>query len=361
MSERMNTPERVAAALRKLYAGYGYAPFKVQKFERYDLYAEFRRFLESEQILTFTDTDGRLMAMKPDVTLSIVKDTAAGDMRKVFYHENVYREQRRGEGFKEIAQMGLECLGELDAYAVGEVVMLAARSLRAISERCILDVSHAGVVSGVVESRVMTDEQRAAIFAAVGAKNIPALRQLCPDSATAETLSALVSLYGPLAETLEQARTIPLPRQSREALAELEALSRQLSVYGLDFVNLDFSVVNDVDYYNDVVFRGFVEGAAQGVLSGGRYDRLLQRMGKPGGAMGFAVYLDRLERVQETTADFDADVLLLCGSDADAALAAKTAEELRAGGETVRVQQSAPGHMRFRRVLEVKNGEVTAC
>lgn len=361
MSGPMNTPERVASALRQLYAGYGYAPFKVQKFERYDLYAEFRRFLESEQILTFTDTDGRLMAMKPDVTLSIVKDTADGDTRKVFYHEAVYREQRRGEGFKEIAQMGLECLGELDAYAVGEVVMLAARSLRAIAERCILDVSHAGVVSGVVEDRVMTDEQRAAIFAAVGAKNIPALRQLCPDDATAETLAALVSLYGPLAETLEQAKTIPLPRQSREALAELETLSRQLSVYGLGFVNLDFSVVNDVDYYNDVVFRGFVAGAAQGVLSGGRYDRLLQRMGKPGGAMGFAVYLDRLERVQEATADFDADVLLLCASDDDAALAAQTAEELRAGGETVRVQQSAPAHMRFRRVLEVKNGEVTAC
>ena len=110
-----------------------------------------------------------------------------------------------------------------------------------------------------------------------------------------------------------------------------------------------------------MVFRGFVEGAAQGVLSGGRYDRLLQRMGKPGGAMGFAVYLDRLERVQEAAADFDADVLILCASDADAALAAKTAEEARKNGQTVRVQQSIPAGMRFRRVLEVKNGEVTAC
>lgn len=361
MSERMRTPERAAAQLRQLYGGYGYAPFKVQKFERYDLYAEYKRFLESEQILTFTDTDGRLMAMKPDVTLSIVKDTLGDEMRKVFYHENVYREQRRGEGFKEIPQMGLECIGDLDAYSVGEVVMLAARSLEAISSQCILDVSHLGVVSGVLEGRVMTDEQRAAIFAAVAAKNTPALKQLCPDESLAEVLSALVSLYGPLGETLEKARIIPLPQKSRNALEQLEVLNRQLEIYGLGFVNLDFSVVNDVDYYDDVVFRGFVEGAAQGVLSGGRYDRLLQRMGKPGGAIGFAVYLDRLERVEQAGAEFDADVLILCPSDADAALAAKTAEAYRQDGKTVRVQREQPEHLRFQQILKAENGEVKAC
>ena len=361
MSERMSTPERAAAQLRKLYAGYGYEPFKVQKFERYDLYAEYKRFLESEQILTFTDTDGRLMAMKPDVTLSIVKDTPGTETRKVFYHENVYREQRRGEGFREIPQMGLECIGELDDYAVGEVVMLAARSLQTISGQCILDVSHAGVVSGLLEDRVMTDEQRAAILQAVAAKNTPALKQLCPDAELTECLTKLVALYGPLSETLEKAKAIPLPKKSRDALMKLEALRNQLTVYGLDFVNLDFSVVNDVDYYDDMVFRGFVAGAAQGVLSGGRYDRLLQRMEKPGGAIGFAVYLDRLERVEKESAAFDADVLILCCSDADAALAAQTAEAQRAEGKTVRVQNRAPSDMRFSETLKVENGEVTVC
>ena len=58
---------------------------------------------------------------------------------------------------------------------------------------------------------------------------------------------------------------------------------------------LDLSVVNDVDYYDDIVFRGYVAGTASAALAGGRYDRLLQRMGKPGGALGFAVYLDRIE------------------------------------------------------------------
>ena len=178
MTAPVQSPEQAGRVLRALYAGYGYQPFRVQKFERYELYSEFRRFLATEKVLTFTNTDGRLMAMKPDVTLSIVQTPQPEGLRKVFYHENVYREQRPGEGFREIPQTGLECIGALDGYAVGEVVMLAARSLLAIGEPCVLDVSHVGVVAGVLEAADVDPETRKAIFAAVGSKNIPALRQL---------------------------------------------------------------------------------------------------------------------------------------------------------------------------------------
>ena len=360
MSDAIRTPEQAARDLQALYAGYGYQPFRVQKFERYELYSENRRFLTTEKVLTFTNTDGRLMALKPDVTLSIVQDTQAEGLRKVFYHENVYREQRRGEGFREIPQTGLECIGALTPYAVGEVVMLAARSLMAIREPCVLDVSHVGVVAGVLEAANVAPEAQKEIFAAVGAKNIPALRQLC-DTKTADTLCALAALYGPLAETLPQAEALDLPEKSRAALSELRRLSGQLSLYGLGCVYLDFSVVNDVDYYDDIVFRGFVEGAPSGVLSGGRYDRLLERMGKPGGALGFAVYLDRLEAVRSPRPAFDGDVLVCYAAAEDVPLAIETAERLRAGGETVRVEQTAPQGLRYRRVLRVEKGAVTEC
>ena len=165
--------------LQALYAGCGYQPFRVKKFERYELYSENRRFLTTEKVLTFTNTDGRLMAMKPDVTLSIVQDTQPEGLRKVFYRENVYREQRPGEGFREIPQTGLECIGALDAAAVGEVVSLAAKSLLAISDKAVLSVSHIGVISGVLEDAELDEAAQKAVFSAVGAKNVPALKTLC--------------------------------------------------------------------------------------------------------------------------------------------------------------------------------------
>lgn len=349
-------PPRV---LRDLYAGYGYAPFRVRKFEDYDLYAENKRFLQSHRVLTFTDTDGRLKALKPDITLSIVKSTTGGDVRKVFYHENVYREPRPGDGFCEIPQMGLECIGALTGYDVGEVVMLAARSLDALSERWVLSVSHIGVVAGVLAAAGLDEEQSRAVFDAVSRKNAPALAALL-DADAAALLQQLLALYGPLGETVAAAQQLPLPEQSRDALRALEALSRQLALYGLEQVQLDLSVVNDVDYYDDIVFRGYVAGAASAALAGGRYDRLLQRMGKPGGALGFAVYLDRLEQRERRSA-LDADVLVLFAADADLPAAVLTAERLIAAGETVRVAMTAPKDLRFGRRILVKDGEAVPC
>ena len=84
-------------------------------------------------------------------------------------------------------------------------------------------------------------------------------------------------------------------------------------------------------------------------------------MGKRGGAIGFAVYLDRLEAVGRPRAEFDADVLICYESIADALFAVQTAETLRAAGETVRVEAERPQNLRFRRVLRAEKGAVTEC
>ncbi len=90
--------ERVSFSLRALFEQYGYRKFKMSKFEEYDFYAENRSFLHSEAILTFTGLDGKLLALKPDVTLSIVKNTKEAEMRQnAYYNENVYR-ARKGAG-----------------------------------------------------------------------------------------------------------------------------------------------------------------------------------------------------------------------------------------------------------------------
>ena len=150
----LKNDERAVFRLRELYRRHGYLPYKMSKFEEYDLYVRNKSFLVSDHILTFTDVDGKLMALKPDVTLSILKNSNGGrGLQKVYYHENVYRTSPASHGYREIMQAGLECIGPLDGYAVGEVVMLAARSLETISEEYLLDLSHLGFVSGLFQKR----------------------------------------------------------------------------------------------------------------------------------------------------------------------------------------------------------------
>ena len=152
-------------------------------------------------------------------------------------------------------------------------------------------------------------------------------------------MSALVAACGPLETTLDAVDALDLPETSREALQGLRRMSDMLSAYGIQNVNLDFSVVNDMDYYNGLVFRGFVEGIPTGVLSGGRYDNLLARMGKSGEAIGFAVYLDQLERFMETKPAYEADALVLYDDATDPLEIVQTAEAFRARGLSVRVQR----------------------
>lgn len=361
---RGNLQERVMHAMRGLYQSYGYQPFRVNRFEEYDLYAQNKKFLACQQVLTFSDTDGRLLALKPDVTLSIVKNTTdTAGLRKVFYTENVYRVPGGEAGFREIPQTGLECIGDLDSYAVGEVLMLAARSLETISSRYVLDVSHVGVVSGILAAAGVGEEGQSRIFEAVGAKNVHALTALCAELGVSDEQTALlrqlVSLYGPLDEMLRAVEPLPLPAESRAAVQALEALAQQLKLYGLDAIRLDFSLVNDVDYYNDIVFRGFIDGVAAGVLSGGRYDSLMRRMGKRGGAIGFAVYLDRLERFQEERTAYDVDTLIVYAQDSDVPAAIGAAEALVRRGSSVRVERTVPVGLTFRQQLTVRGGEVT--
>lgn len=154
-------------SLRHLYEHFGYVHYKMNKFEEYDLYAENKDFLAGDKIITFTDTNGKLLALKPDVTLSIVKNynDVPGVVRKVYYNENIYRTSKSTKTYKEIMQMGLECIGDLDIYQIAEVLILAAASLSVLSEgasggdtgsnsgsgRYILDVSHMGLIRGFLD------------------------------------------------------------------------------------------------------------------------------------------------------------------------------------------------------------------
>lgn len=150
----LRSEEQTMYRLRGLYEKYGYRRFKMSKFEEYDLYVRNKDFLVSDRMITFTDARGVLMALKPDVTLSIIKNTREGEAspRKVYYNETVYRSGKGDEAFQEILQTGLECIGDLDLYHLYEVIALAVESLAAISPDYVLDVSHVGLVSGFMEA-----------------------------------------------------------------------------------------------------------------------------------------------------------------------------------------------------------------
>ena len=158
--------ERASFALRALYEAAGCRKYHMGRFEEYGLYQENRSFLSSEQVITFTDLDGRLLALKPDVTLSIAKTAqpAPGETLRYYYHENVYRPSAESHTFKEISQMGLEMLGAVGEAQVQQAVCLAARSLDALGAEWVLEVSHMGYLFGLFDALGVPDAARAKLL-----------------------------------------------------------------------------------------------------------------------------------------------------------------------------------------------------
>lgn len=347
--------EQVVQQLRALYRRHGYIQYKMSKFEPYDLYVRNKNFLVSKDILTFTDADGRLMALKPDVTLSIVKNAKeGGGLQKVYYSENVYRTSPMTRGFREIMQTGLECVGDVDLVAMGEVLLLAAQSLETISGGYLLDVSHLGFVAGLLDSAGVPENARSRLLRLMGEKNASALGSLCQelglDPGVSRDLCRLTGLYGPPRELFPELEKMVRGERMSAALAELAAVC---ALVPGDSLRLDFSIVNDMNYYNGFLFRGYLPGLPSGVLSGGRYDNLLRQMGRSGGAIGFAVYMNLLERLEGPTERYDADVLLLYDDRTPASRVLQEAESCRRAGRSVRVERTVPEGLSFRTVRKV--------
>ena len=100
-------------------------------------------------------------------------------------------------------------------------------------------------------------------------------------------------------------------------------------------VRIDFSVVGDPNYYDGIIFKGFVDGVPGSVLSGGSYNGLMRKMGRKSKAIGFAVYLDLLKRLYPVEAEYDFDVLLSFDEQTPVCAVQKAAEKLIGEGKTV--------------------------
>jgi ATP phosphoribosyltransferase regulatory subunit len=359
--------EEVSAVCREIYSRYGYRQYKMSRFEEYDLYAANKDFLVSDSIITFTERNGKLMALKPDVTLSIVKNVSCEDKRqeKVFYLENVYRTSKGTSEFKEIMQLGLECIGDVGLYQTGEVMALAARSLAAISGNYILDISHMGFIAGLADAAGIDGEARDALLKNISGRNAAGVRKVCAargvPAELAEKLAGITGVYGSYKASMPLLEKLSANEKTASALLEIRGIYGILEAMGCaENVNIDISHTGDMKYYNGITFCGYIKEIPFAVLSGGRYDSLLKKFGKPGGAVGFAIYLDQLEALPESKKDFDVDTVLITG-EADGVRIAHVVQKLIAEGKSVlAVRELTENCPRCREIIEIDNMKTIA-
>ncbi len=354
--------EKAVFKLRQLYGKYGYSQYKMSKFEEYDLYVRNKDFLISDSIITFTDTNGKLLALKPDVTLSIIKNTKDEDncVKKVFYDENVYRISNGAHSYKEIMQSGLECIGSVDVYNIYEVLMLACESLKSISNDCVLDISHLGFISDIIDQIKISPENKKDILKCISEKNTHELVNICKNDGVSEegteVLKKMVQTYGSPSKVLSEIESYIGNYIDKTKFNELKLITESLEQNGYaNMIRIDFSVINDMNYYNGIVFKGFINNIPAGVLSGGQYDNLMTKMGRKSKAIGFAVYLDMLERFDEVSKSYDVDTVIIYDENDDITSLNNAIKMLTDNGKSVMAQRRVPCDIKYKQLLRLKD------
>ncbi len=354
--------DEVISALAHLYESRGYNRYRPVCFEEYSLYLENKDFLLSNSVVAFSGAEGKLLALRPDVTLSIVSHAqtqSAGNTLKLFYTEKVYRRAPGGGEFRDINQTGVEVIGKVDRACEAEIAWLVARTLATVSDDYVIDLSHMGYTEGLMSAFGLEGDKKEEAYCFLRGKNVHEFARFADqnklDSSYVEMFARVCGVGEKLSDAAKIAKKMSLNEQMSCAARELESLADTLNKLGCgDKININFSIANNADYYNGIIFNGYIGGVPRRVLSGGRYDKLLARMGKKGGAIGFALYLGELERFFKSDGNY-VDTLILY-DDGSWFEALERSIKLNENGSTARISAEIPDGERYGKVIDLRGG-----
>lgn len=345
--EECDARNEVKERLAEIFRSRGYSDVVTPTLEYFDIFSKGSSALPQQSMYKLTGNKGHLLVMRPDITTPIARLAAArlSDFPlpiRLCYCQSVFKATKSFSGQNiETLQSGVELLGAKGLRADLEIITTAGMSLdRCGISKFRLEIGHVDYYKEIFASMNLSEEIKTQILEYIEAKNYAALNNLLdelPESKQSNALRKLPRLFGGI-EILDEAKELFSTPKSDASLEYLRKLVGLLEKFGLrNKVTIDLGIVNRNDYYTGLVFRGYVEGSGNTVLTGGRYDNLAGEFGNDIPSIGFAVDVDAvadalvsLSLVKEHNVD-----IAVFGTDGYELAGLKYAELLIANGKTV--------------------------
>jgi putative ATP phosphoribosyltransferase, regulatory subunit len=315
--KNMSKKDLVLLNIRKMYDSYGYKKISLPSFEEYDLYNENKDFID-RNVLTVMSPNGKLLALRPDITLSVAKKVSKDQSlkySKIYYQENTYN-LTKYVGYEEDEQLGIELIGKESTFLDFEIINLAVKSLDIINKKSMIVLSHAGFISSIFENFDLEYETKEQILDCINRKNSHDIQKILKKNEhISENVKKLIYKIPELSGNLENIEKELLKYEinvnTKKILSELKQLNSLLmKFYKKSKIIFDFSVIKNLNYYNGIILQGYIEGFPNVILTGGRYDKLFEKFGVDTGAVGFAILTDGLKGYYKDTDKKDFEVLI---------------------------------------------------
>ena len=315
--KNMSKKDLVLLNIRKMYDSYGYKKISLPSFEEYDLYNENKDFID-RNVLTVMSPNGKLLALRPDITLSVAKKVSKDQSlkySKIYYQENTYN-LTKYVGYEEDEQLGIELIGKESTFLDFEIINLAVKSLDIINKKSMIVLSHAGFISSIFENFDLEYETKEQILDCINRKNSHDIQKILKrNEHISENVKKLIYKIPELSGNLENIEKELLKYEinvnTKKILFELKQLNNLLlKFHKKSKIIFDFSIVKNLNYYNGIILQGYIEDFPNVILTGGRYDKLFEKFGVDTGAVGFAILTDGLKGYYKDTDKKDFEVLI---------------------------------------------------
>ena len=307
----------VEDAVMSVFDGWGYEEIATPSVDYYALFERGMGHDEAHRSFRFTDTDGRLLALRPDVTSSVARAAAtlfasAPRPLRFCYAASVFRQRPRShaEWKRQGRQLGCELIGAGGGEADAEVLAIAAEVLERLRLRCRVTLNHVGVFNGVAEQLGLDEAERERVRRLIDARDAAGLEDVLAShvNGRASSLARSLTRLARGRDAIEEARAVLNNTRSLEALDALEKTWGIVEALDLsDVFDLDLGDVSGLDYYTGLVFKIYAEGAGARVGSGGRYDELTANFGRREPAVGFVLDLDAISEILARAGDFETE------------------------------------------------------
>ena len=347
----------VETTAMNVFAGWSYEEIVPPTVDYYSLFEQGMGQAEAQRSFRLADGDGRLLALRPDVTTSIARAAVTLFAKRarplrLCYSATVFHQysQSSADWRRESTQIGCELLGKKSTAADMEILTIATELLRSLrlDRGFVITLSDAEIFSGIVENLGLDTKARDELRRLVDIRAVSELERFLGAYAPADEALAfanLIQLSGK-SEIFARARRVITNARSRAALDRLESLWRIIE--SLDWTanfEIDLGDVSRLDYYTGLTFKIYVGGLGARLGGGGRYDNLTGKFGRHEPAVGFVVELDALAELlakeEEATIAPPAKNVLVAADGEDISAVFKTATEMRAANRQIRIDCEA--------------------
>lgn len=340
-AKKLKIQEQLHAKLHS----YGYLDIQTPTFEYFDVFSKEIGTTPSKELYKFFDKEGSTLVLRPDFTPSMARCAAKyfmDDMPIRFtYVGNTFTNTSNLQGkLKETTQMGAELIGDASVEADAEMIAMVIEALLHTGLKDFqISIGQLEYFKGICAACGMDEETELTLREYISGKNYFAAEELLNTKSVrkdyAEVLLKITDLFG-TADALKEAKTLVTNERSLYAVDRLENLYRLLCDYGVGkYVSFDLGLLSKYHYYTGIVFKAYTYGVGSAVITGGRYDNLLQRFGKKAPAIGAAIVVDDLMLAlsrQKIDIDIRREGVLLVYTKDSYAKALDKAKEIRQSG-----------------------------